>query len=153
MINTTADRVPAHTSDSGNQRIRRQTEANVAYYARHPALIGQRLKELDAEWDIERVLEMGSSTLTVTGLLMSVASSRKWLLLSLAVQGFFMQHVVQGWCPPLPMFRSLGIRTADEINRERYALKALRGDFRQMSVSDASGACPSVDQAIEAVRT
>ena len=150
MINTTADRVPAHTSDSGNQRIRRQTEANVAYYARHPALIGQRLKELDAEWDIERVLEMGSSTLTVTGLLMSVASSRKWLLLSLAVQGFFMQHAVQGWCPPLPLFRSLGIRTADEINRERYALKALRGDFRDLPADDAGVDAERVLSAVRA---
>ena len=88
MFDTTADRVAAHTSDYGNERIRRQTEANVAYYARRAELIGQRLKELDAEWDIERVLEMGSSALTLTGLLMSVASSRRWLLLSLAVQGF-----------------------------------------------------------------
>ncbi len=137
MFDTTANRVAAHTSDHGNERIRRQTEANVAYYARRPELIGQRLKELDAEWDIERVLEMGSSALTLTGLLMSVASNRRWLLLSLAVQGFFMQHAVQGWCPPLPVFRSLGIRTSDEINRERYALKALRGDFRDLKVADA----------------
>ena len=27
------------------------------------------------------------------------------------------------------MLRRLGVRTNDEINQERYALKALRGDF------------------------
>jgi hypothetical protein len=43
--------------------------------------------------------------------------------------GFLLQHAVQGWCPPLPLLRRLGVRTADEINEERYALKALRGDF------------------------
>jgi hypothetical protein len=45
------------------------------------------------------------------------------------VQGFFMQHALQGWCPPLPVFRRLGFRTQYEIEQERYALKAIRGDF------------------------
>ena len=40
-----------------------------------------------------------------------------------------MQHALQGWCPPIELFRRLGVRTAGEIARERYALKALRGDF------------------------
>ena len=31
--------------------------------------------------------------------------------------------------PPVPILRRLGVRTAREIDIERYALKALRGDF------------------------
>ena len=112
-----------------NELIRRRTEMSIAYFAQNPDQIDRRLRELDAEWDIERVLETGSSTLTLTGLVLGITSSRKWLLLSLAVQGFFMQHALQGWCPPLPIFRRLGWRTRDEIDRERFALKALRGDF------------------------
>lgn len=46
------------------------------------------------------------------------------------VGGFLLRHAVQGWCPPLPVFRRLGARTQSEIDHERYALKALRGDFR-----------------------
>jgi hypothetical protein len=122
MITSTANRVNEHTTLASNERIRRQMEASIAYHAQHPDLIGRRLSELDQEWDIERVLETASSTLTLTGLLMSITRRRKWLLLSLVVQGFFMQHAMQGWCPPLPVFRRLGIRTAEEINRERYAL-------------------------------
>jgi len=130
MIGTpSATRVTEHTDEAINQRIRRQTERDLAYFAAHPEQIEQRLKELDEEWDIERVLETGSSTLTLTGLVLGIARSRKWLLLSLAVQGFFMQHALQGWCPPLPVFRRLGFRTQYEIEAERYALKALRGDF------------------------
>src|SRR5687767_13947329 len=113
-IAQSATRVSGQTSAASNERIRRQTEANIAFYAQHPELIDCRLAELDQEWDIERVLETGSSTLTLTGLLLGITSSRKWLLLSLAVQGFFMQHAMQGWCPPLPVFRRLGVRTADE---------------------------------------
>jgi hypothetical protein len=128
MITTTARRVPDNTTTAANDRIRRRTRANVAYYADHRDEIDRRLSELDEEWDVERVLETGSSALTLSGLLLGVARSRKWLLLSLAVQGFFMQHALQGWCPPLPVLRRLGFRTADEINEERCALRALRGD-------------------------
>jgi hypothetical protein len=116
MIATTADRVSAQTAPATNESIRRQTEANVAFYAQHPDQIDRRLAELDREWDIERALETGSSALTLTGLLLGITRNRKWLLLSLGVQGFFMQHAMHGWCPPLPLFRRLGIRTADEIN-------------------------------------
>ena len=144
MVATTVDRVRMSTSDEVNERIRRQTDANVARFAAlGREAIDRRLRELDREWDIERVLETGSSALTLTGLLLGIAVNRKWLLLSLVVQGFFMQHALQGWCPPLPLFRRLGVRTQPEIERERHALKALRGDF-----NDASDA-PS---ALEAVR-
>jgi hypothetical protein len=42
---------------------------------------------------------------------------------------FFVQHAIQGWCPPIPIFRAYKVRTRPEIDREKYALKALRGDF------------------------
>jgi hypothetical protein len=51
------------------------------------------------------------------------------LVLTLAVLGFLLQHAVQGWCPPLALLRRLGVRTRREIDAEKYALKALRGDF------------------------
>src|SRR5688500_14334455 len=114
MIATTAARVPRQTSRVSNDRIRRQLEMSVAYHAEHPEQIDARLAELGREWDIERVLETGSSSLTLAGLVLGITRSRKWLLLSLGVQSFFMQHALQGWCPPLPLFRRLGIRTADE---------------------------------------
>ena len=143
----TRRRVPAQTSAQSNDCIRQQIEASIAWHSRHPKQIDRRLKQLDEEWDIERVLETGSSALTLTGLLLSITRNRRWLMLSLAVQGFFMQHALQGWCPPLPLFRALGVRTADEINTERYALKALRGDFE--GVGDAGD--QAADEALHAV--
>jgi hypothetical protein len=149
MIAKSAHRVNEQTSDQSNDRIRKQIEASIAWHARHPEQIDRRLRQLDQEWDIERVLETGSSALTLTGLILGITRKRRWLLLSLAVQGFFMQHALQGWCPPLPLFRSLGIRTADEINQERYALKALRGDFAEVATDDPEHAGK---QALEAAR-
>ena len=129
MIAESAHRVSDQSSSEVNDRIEREIDRRVAYFAAHADQIPARLRELDEEWDIERVLETGSSALTLTGLLMSISISRKWLLLSLAVQGFFLQHALQGWCPPLPLLRRLGVRTQYEIERERCALKALSGDF------------------------
>jgi len=50
-------------------------------------------------------------------------------LLPTVVLSFLLLHAIQGWCPPVPVLRRLGIRTREEIDRERYALKALAGDF------------------------
>jgi hypothetical protein len=54
------------------------------------------------------------------------------LALPLVVQGFLLQHAVQGWCPPVALLRRRGVRTSMEIAEERNALKALRGDYRDI---------------------
>jgi hypothetical protein len=74
---------------------------------------------------------------------------RRLFLLPAIVAGFLLQHALQGWCPPVPLFRHLGFRTAAEIDEERYALKALRGDFRNVPVGDGRA---SVSVAFGAVR-
>jgi len=79
---------------------------------------------LDKEWDIERLLEVNASTLALTGLILGLTVNRKWLLLPGIVLPFLLQHGLQGWCPPLPLLRRLGVRTRGEIDREKYALKA-----------------------------
>lgn len=117
------------TAPEINERIRAQTRASVAYYAAHPEEIPGRLRELDREWDVERWLQLVSASLSLAGLTLGLTRSRKWLLVPAVVQGFFLQHGVQGWCPPLPLLRRLGARSLGEIEAERHALKALRGDF------------------------
>ena len=57
---------------------------------------------------------------------------------------FLFQHAVQGWCPPVPVLRRLGVRTREEIDREKYALKVLRGDFEKSE-------SPSSETALKAV--
>jgi hypothetical protein len=127
MITPTATRVTDNTCEEVNDRIKRETQMRIEYYAEHPEEVDQRLAELDAEWDVERCLELGSASLTLVGLLLGATVSKKWLLLSVGVQGFFVQHALQGWCPPLPVLRSLGVRTAEEIAEERCALHEAHG--------------------------
>lgn len=148
-IERTADRVSTHTDTEVNDRIRRATDQRVARLASAgPAAIDARLAELDREWDIERQLETGAATLMLVGTLLGVLRDRRWFLLPGAVAGFLLQHAVQGWCPPLPVLRRLGVRTADEINQERFALKALRGDF----ATGAGSIGATADEVLQAVR-
>lgn len=152
MIPSTVDRVPNHTAEYVNEDIRRRTYEDIAWIASQgPEAIERRLEELDREWDIERTLEANAATVALLGLGLGRFVDRRFYLLPAAVAGFLLQHAVQGWCPPMPVFRRLGVRTSGEIEQERYALKALRGDFRE--VSDGGGREPDgVDQALRAVR-
>ena len=133
MIPSTVNRVPLHTAENVNEQIRRATAERVAQFAatdRHA--IDRRLAELDHEWDIERTLEANAASLTAVGAALALAADRRLAIVPMIVGSFLLQHAVQGWCPPIPVFRRLGFRTQSEIDHERYALKALRGDLRNL---------------------
>ena len=134
MLPTTVARVPNQTSDAVNRQIREETEARIdRLRAAGPMAVSERLAELDAEWDIERTLEANAATVSLIGLGLGATVNRKWFALPAVVAAFLLQHALHGWCPPLPVLRRLGLRTAREIDYERYALKALRGDFEELA--------------------
>lgn len=115
-----------------NNRIERDTEIRIQYYAtQDDETIDKRIQELDEEKDLERVLEANAASLSLLGLALGVAFGRKWLLLPMVVGAFLLNHAVRGWCPPVPAFRRMGVRTREEIDREKFALKALRGDYEE----------------------
>jgi hypothetical protein len=142
------ERVRSRTSAQVNRDILIQTEGRIRYYADHPDDIDARLNELDEEWDIERLLETNASLLALSGIVLGVTVGKRFLLLSAAVLAFLCQHAVEGWCPPMPVLRRLGVRTQTEIEYERYALKLLRGDFTKTAREGRQ----AVDAVIESVR-
>lgn len=129
------DRVREATPESINEKIENDTWSRVARYANKSSQeISARIKELDNEWDIERYLGVNMSTLALTGLAIgALLKNRRWNILPAVVLAFFFQHSVQGWCPPLPILRLLKIRTSKEIEQEKFALKIIRGDFKDLS--------------------
>jgi hypothetical protein len=145
-----SDRVRENTEDWLNAEIDRATLERVRCVAAGGhAAIERRLIELSEEWDIERYLETMAPSMTLAGILLSMLKDRRWLLLSIGVQSFFLQHAIQGWCPPIPVLRRLGVRTSNEINAERHALKALRGDYQDMDIHEASSAAEGALQAAD----
>jgi hypothetical protein len=112
------DRVRDHTDAGVLLELDQETDQRVrAVIAQGPLAITRRLSELEREWDVERVLEVNASTLAGAGVVLGT------------VMGFLLQHGIQGWCPPLAVFRRLGVRTRSEIEAERMALLAARGDL------------------------
>jgi hypothetical protein len=145
MLPSTAERVPEHTPEHVDQRIEQQTIANLKCYATaSPEVIRERIAQLDAEWDIERTLEANASALALIGVSLGAFVNKKWLILPGIVAGFLLQHALQGWCPPVPVFRRMGFRTSYEIDQERYALKAFRGDFGDVA-GDVAKSAAAVD--------
>ena len=123
------DRVRRNSLHSANRKIDQRTEEVIGYWSQLGRdAISARIRELDREWDVERFLELTASTFALTGVLTGLKRGRATLVFSAIVLAFLFEHAVQGWCPPLPLFRLLGVRTRKEIDREKYALKALRAD-------------------------
>jgi len=132
-INTGPDPVRSNTSPESLQKIDEAIESKIRFYARQPReAISERIAQLEREWDIERILETNASSLALFCLGLGVFKKR-YLLFSATILGFLLMHATQGWCPPVPVLRKLGVRTRSEIDREKYALKVVRGDFREIA--------------------
>jgi hypothetical protein len=130
LLPGTDERVPVHSPQSVNERIQARTLHDVSrYVGADPVFIDERIRELEREWDIERALEANAASVALLGLGLGLTVNRKFLLLPVAVAAFLLQHALQGWCPPVPLMRRLGIRTSAEIHEEIIALRILRGDF------------------------
>jgi hypothetical protein len=151
MIAANIKRVEGQTEPAINEEIRRKTSERIAQL-RNADLrdLSYRLAELDQEWDVERVLELNFTSVVLGGFVLGMLANRRWLLLPAIASGFMLEHVFEGWCPPLAVLRRLGFRTAAEIQRERTALKILRGDFAHLGTPGA-GQTASQDSLLRAV--
>ena len=101
------ERVRKNTSFEKNKAIDNEILDHIGRYSGSSAeAISARIRQLDREWDMERVLETNMSLLALTGLTLGVFFSSYWLVLPAVVLLFFLQHALQGWCPPIPLFRA-----------------------------------------------
>ena len=133
MIFKTNGKTRRNTDNEINRRIVQETETRVRYLSlRSKNEIDDRLNELEYEWDIERTLEFNAGAFALTGTLLATIFNKKWLILPGVATAFLIQHAVQGWCPPLPLFRKFGVRTRSEIEKERMILKIIRGDYKDV---------------------
>jgi hypothetical protein len=135
---TEADRGGRNSAEEQLRRIEQKIEANIRFYSALPKIsLSRRICELDREWSIERWLETNASGLAFSGVILGMTVNRKWFTLPFVVTGFLFLHAIHGWCPPVTLLRRMGVRTRAEIDREKYALKVLRGDFEDAAAAMA----------------
>lgn len=116
------DRIRALSTSKSNETIDRKTERAIRVVeAQGDAAVVERLRELDREWDIDRVLMLNFSALVFIQLLLA-RKNKKWLWGPLIQTPFLFMHATLGWCPPSLWFRPLGFRTRQEIQAEREVL-------------------------------
>ena len=141
-----ADRVRRHTAAEVLRRIDDVTVASLTSCAESPTGTERRLAALDREWDIDRALETESALMGLAGLALGAFVHQRLLALPATVAGAVLLHAMTGRYPLMPVFRRLGLRTAKEIARERYALKAMRGDFAGLGTTQAAAAALADDR-------
>jgi hypothetical protein len=130
IVGAREDRVRAHSAVGANERIDSVAQRRVRRAAGQPgAVLTQHIQELDREWDMERWLETNASALALGGTVLGLFVNKKFFAVPCVVLSFLLLHALEGWCPPVPILRRKGVRTRREIDAEKYALKALRGDF------------------------
>ncbi|MBW8888489.1 MAG: hypothetical protein JF616_12100 [Fibrobacteres bacterium] len=114
--------------------------------------ISDRLAALEDEPELETVATLGLAGAGVLALIFGMLGSRLWRLLAWMVLPLIFAHARGRLAAPGQFLKTLGLRSRKEIEEEKYALKALRGDFRDMGESQPEG-MPDPASALDAVRS
>ena len=153
MLPASIERMSKFTSKELSQAIQDQTIVNIARYgASNPDALSHRLYMLDHELDLDRAFQVRSSIVTLAGIGLGLLWSPYWLVISAAAMGFMLLYGMVGWCPPANILRRMGYRTPAEIDYERYALKAIRGDFTRLPEIGEQKELGRIEELLETIK-
>jgi len=142
------DRIRQHTAPKVNQRLDRTALGNVFYYSGlSPEHLRLRLDELDREWDLDRVNQASFGLVGGITFLLGKTKDPRWHYVFGAQLGFLVMHAFLGWCPPVSLFRRLGVRTRLEIDAEKRLLEHLLDQKLQSRSAQTDKNRDKVDQA------
>lgn len=132
------------SSVSRNQKTNKEIVSSIAQYSEQgAAAIESGINGLDNEWGSERRLEVNAGILGLTGAILALTVNKRWAIPAV-VTSPPVQHAIQGWCPPFPLFRRMGIKSRSESDRKKYAMKAPRDDFK--NIHNATKAWKAVNE-------
>lgn len=118
------------TKENSQQKINSCILSNVADAAHMSTKeIEEHIKKLDVEWDIDKYREASDATVILLSTVLGYKVCKKWFLLSALTACCMLQHATLNWSPSMPILRKMGIRTKDEILREKkYFTKILNNN-------------------------
>ncbi len=106
-------------------RFRQTTSDNIAYYTRQGRrAIEFRLEELDAEWDIERVLEVNASSVSLLGLTLGATLDKTLVLFACRGISFSASTRSAGLVSTTRNLSAARCQDRFGIERERQALRS-----------------------------
>lgn len=113
-----------------------------------PERIHRRLDDLGHELDVTGATMLAGSAASLAGLAMARVH-RGWLAVPAALGALMLLAALPIPSPLTRLFRVMGFRSRTEIERERHALKMLRGDYRRVEEDPtAKGALTSAQAEI-----
>lgn len=97
-----------------------------------PQAIADRLNQLEREWSAGRVTKATIGVMIIAGLALTALAGPWWLILP-AVGGLFLvQYLFSRTSWLGATFQELGFRSGAAIDQEKFALRTLRGDFKNL---------------------
>jgi len=121
------------TPDAAACQRTRDLECRLAKLAdAGPHAISGRLEQLDREWTAGRMTKVTLGVAIVVGFALTALLGPWWLLLPAVAAVFLLQYTVSRASWLTATFREMGYRTGCEVEQEKLALRALRGDFRHL---------------------
>jgi hypothetical protein len=122
-----------HIQATGRCQDQNSLEARIACLADGGEVaITERLNEIVDEWSAGRVTKAVIGLSIVAGMVLAALANPWWLILPFVGGLFLLQYLFgrSSWLADL--FQLMGFRSGTEIDHEKFALKALRGDFRHL---------------------
>jgi len=95
--------------------------------------ITERLEEIEREWSAGRATKATIGVIVVVGLALTGLTASPWWLSLPTIGGLLLLQYLftrSSWLGAT--FHEMGFRSGAEIDQEKFALKALRGDFRHL---------------------
>ena len=131
---TSSDAARIHAPSTVNRRIDAHVEECVRCMAERAdrAEMSQYLQKLEHEWEMHRAVAVGGSALALLGLLVGRKGGHGWHVVSGVTLALLLQQGITGFGPLSALVRAWGVRTRREIDLEKFAIKALRGDFERI---------------------
>lgn len=97
-----------------------------------PEAIATRLDELEREWSAGRVAKSFLAVCILLGTILTTTVNWWWIVLPVVSGLFLLQYLFTHTSLLVNAVNGLGFRTRAEIEREKFALRTLRGDFRTL---------------------
>ena len=114
-----------------NAKIDRETLATLERFkGAAPEEIEKQIDELAWEYDVSCAASLSLSAIGVAGAAIAIKYPR-FVFVPLAASGLLLLQSLPFPEPVTTLFRTLGFRSRTEIERERHALKMLRGDYER----------------------
>jgi len=117
--------------------------------------INDRLNTLEAEWTAGRMAKATLGVVIFAGFALATLHDPLWMILPAVAGALLLQYVFWRGGLLTEFFCKLGFRSSTAIDEERYALRTLRGDFRNLptvyEVEDPQSVCRFEDEGGPAV--